>query len=100
MKQISQKQKQRNREVAKIKKALPPFCAICGKKEEEHTLDAAHLLPKSCYPEHYTNPLNIVKLCRVCHNSYDNDKEFRKKQTKLINQVKSFDEAAAYRYYE
>ena len=56
MKQISTKQAQRNREIAKIKENLPSYCVICGKP----AVDAAHLVPKSMYPEHYTNPLNIV----------------------------------------
>lgn len=59
MKQISTKQAQRNREIAKIKENLPSYCVICGKP----AVDAAHLVPKSMYPEHYTNPLNIVGLC-------------------------------------
>ena len=57
MKQISTKQAQRNREIAKIKETLPSYCVICGKP----AVDAAHLVPKSMYPEHYTNPLNIVQ---------------------------------------
>ena len=95
MKQVSKKQAQRNRVVAKIKSMLPPVCIICGR----HGTDAAHLLPKSVWPEHYTEPLNIVCLCRECHNKYDNDLQFRKKQTKLIHQVQSFAELAANRYF-
>lgn len=96
MKQVSKKQAQRNRAVAKIKSDLPSFCIICGKR----STDAAHLIPKSCYPEHYTNPLNIVCLCRECHNKYDNDISFRKLQVKLIRQVQSFDILAANRYFQ
>lgn len=95
MKQISTKQAQRNREIAKIKENLPSYCVICGKP----AVDAAHLVPKSMYPEHYTNPLNIVGLCRECHNRYDNDLSFRRKQKRLIERVKSFDECAANRYF-
>lgn len=95
MKQISTKQAQRNRERAKIKENLPSYCVICGKP----AVDAAHLVPKSMYPEHYTNPLNIVGLCRECHNRYDNDLSFRRKQKRLIERVKSFDECAANRYF-
>lgn len=61
--------------------------------------DAAHLVPKSMYPEHYTNPLNIVGLCRKCHSKYDNNLVFRQKQKRLIERVKSFDECAANRYF-
>lgn len=95
MKQISTKQAQRNRGIAKIKENLPSYCVICGKP----AVDAAHLVPKSMYPEHYTNPLNIVGLCRECHNRYDNDLSFRRKQKRLIERVKSFDECAANRYF-
>lgn len=95
MKQISNKQAQRNREIARIKQSLPSTCAICGKS----AVDAAHLVPKSIYPEHYTNPLNIVGLCRECHNKYDNNLTFRQNQKRLIERVKSFDECAANRYF-
>ena len=95
MKQISNKQSQRNREIIKIKQNLPSYCAICGRP----AVDAAHLVPKSMYPEHYTNPRNIVGLCRECHNKYDNDLAFRRKQKRLIERVKSFDECAADRYF-
>lgn len=95
MRQISKKQAQRNREIAKIKQRLSPYCVICGR----NAVDAAHLVPKSVYPEHYTNPLNIVGLCRECHNRYDNNLAFRRKQKRLIERVKSFDERAACRYF-
>ena len=84
MKQVSSKQAQRNREVAKIKQSLSPFCVICGKP----AVDAAHL-----------NPQNIVGLCRECHNRYDNNLAFRQRQKRLIERVKSFDECAANRYF-
>lgn len=95
MKQISNKQAQRNREISKIKQMLPATCAICGKP----AVDAAHLVPKSMYPEHYTNPQNIVGLCRRCHRKYDDSLVFRQKQKRLIERVKSFDECAANRYF-
>lgn len=95
MKQISSKQAQRNRKIINIKQNLPATCAICGKP----AVDAAHLVPKSMYPEHYTNPLNIVGLCRECHNRYDNNLSFRQRQKRLIERVKSFDECAANRYF-
>ena len=89
MRQVSNKQAKRNRDVANIKKALPPYCAICGKPMS----DAAHLVSKSMYPEHYTNPPNIVGLCR------DNNLAFRQRQKRLIERVKSFDECTANRYF-
>ena len=95
MKQISNKQAQRNREISRIKHNLPATCAICSKP----AVDAAHLVPKSMYPEHYTNPQNIVGLCRDCHNKYDNNLSFRQRQKRLIERVRSFDECAANRYF-
>ena len=95
MRQVSNKQAQRNREVAKRKRSLSPFCARGGKP----AVDASHLIPKSMYPEHYTNPQNIVGLCRKCHNRYDNNLAFRQRQKRLIERVKSFAECAANRYF-
>ena len=96
MKRISKKQAQRNREIARIKQSLPPVCAICGKP----AVDAAHLVPKSLYPEHYTNPLNIVGLCRECHNKFDGSLAFRQRQKHLIERGKSFDKCAANRHFD
>lgn len=93
---VSEKQKQRNRDVAKIKASLPEVCVIC---KRQVPTDAAHLLPKSIYPEYYTKPENIVRLCRSCHDQFDSSMNFRQQQTELYEQVKSFDERAAYRYF-
>lgn len=95
LKSISKKQACRNRELKKIRDKLPKTCAICGRT----ACDLSHLLPRSTYPEHYTNPLNIVGLCRECHNKYDNNLSFRRKQKRLIERVRSFDECAANRYF-
>ncbi|MCP4141266.1 MAG: HNH endonuclease [Chloroflexi bacterium] len=92
---MSRKQAAKNRRVAEIKSALPPFCSICGKKGS----DAAHLLPKSMFPEWYTMPENIVILCRECHNRYDNDLGFRRLQKDLFNRICSFDKNGAMRYF-
>lgn len=96
MRKVSNKQAAKNREIAKIKKTLSPFCVICGRRGG----DLAHLVPKSCYPEHYTNPLNLAVMCRDCHDAYDADIDFRKQQTELIERVKSFDTLAAIRYFD
>lgn len=89
-------QRRKNAEIAKIKRELPKICVICG----NYGNDLAHLLNKGRYPEHYTEPLNLVILCRQCHNLYDNDVEFRKRQTKLFKQVFSFNQKAAIRYFQ
>jgi ribosomal protein L44E len=96
MRTVSKTQAKKNREVAKIKRNLNKRCIVCGK----YGTDAAHLLPKSTFPEHYINPLNIVIMCRDCHNLYDNDIQFRQKQTELYKRVLSFDECGAYRYFK
>ena len=75
--------------------SLPNFCCLCGQRP----VDAAHLLPKSEYPEHYTKEWNIVPLCRTCHNMYDSDRKFRREQKKLVEIVKEHDELAANRYF-
>ena len=96
MKKISKKQSKKNIEINKIKSTLSKKCFICGK---ESNTDAAHILPKSIFPEYYTHPLNIIMLCRTCHNLFDNDVEFRKKQTKLYEQAIKIDQLAARRYF-
>ena len=94
--QISKKQASRNRKLAKIKATREKRCVICKKLGD----DLAHLLPKSLFPEHYTNPLNLVILCRRCHKRFDDDIVFRRKQKGLYEQIKRFDEQGAYRYFK
>ena len=89
------KQKAKNLEISKIKKSLPDYCVICGRAP----VDAAHLLPKSIWPEWYTEPLNLTSLCRECHTDHDDRMSFRTQQTKLYEQVLKFDEKGAKRYY-
>lgn len=96
MRAVSKKQSKRNRLIAAIKSELTPFCAICGKG----ATDAAHLLPKSIYPEYYTLKDNIVGLCRDCHNQYDNNLEFRKRQKQLYERICKFDKKAADRHFK
>ena len=95
MRKVSSKQSIKNREVARIKASLPDFCCLCG----QIPVDAAHLLPKSEYPEHYTKEWNIVPLCRTGHNMYDSDRKFRREQKKLVEIVKEHDPLAANRYF-
>lgn len=83
------------REVAKIKSRKPDRCLLCGRP---HT-DAAHLLPRSMYPEYYTEEWNIVPMCREHHTRYDNNRSFRRSCTELVEIVKAHDECAANRYF-
>lgn len=96
MRRKSLKQARKDRFLSDLKKELKPICEICGREGK----DLAHLLPKSTFPEHYTNPKNLVILCRSCHNKYDNDIEFRKKQNKLYERICSFDKMGADRYFK
>ena len=96
IRQISRKQARKSRELTKIKSKMEKKCAICKREGD----DLAHLLPKSLFPEHYTNPLNLAILCRRCHKRYDDDIVFRRKQKRLYEQIKSFDEMGAYRYFK
>jgi len=96
MKQKSDKQKRKDAELSKIKGSLKRVCAICGK---HGYVEGAHLLPRSLFPEYYTKPENIVPLCHECHQLYDNDISFRKKQAKLIKRVQSFDRLAANKHF-
>lgn len=92
---ISEKQKKKNAELSKIKEALPKECFLCGRPAN----DLAHLLPRSLFPEYYTEPKNVVILCRQCHDKYDNDISFRQRQKRLYNLAKQVDEKGAMRYF-
>jgi len=100
MKQKSDKQKQKDYTLAKIKKELIEIhgktCCICQRRCEP---DLMHILPKGMYPEHYTKPDNLVLGCRECHCSFDDNQSFRKLQIDLYDQVAEFDTRAAARYF-
>ena len=101
IKTVSKKQSTKNRKLAMIKKELfevAPFCVIC--RRSGVLLDLMHLLPKGRFPEHYTNRKNLVLGCRECHTLFDDNREFRKQQTKLIEQVEAFDELGANQYFD
>lgn len=96
MKQISKKQSQINRGLARIKSQLPRVCKICGGLG----FDLCHLLPRSLHPEYVTEHRNLVMMCRTCHKLHDDDKSFRSEQAGLIEQVRTFaKETEIYRYY-
>lgn|SRR5574344_1618818 len=96
MKNISSNQSKRLRKFNKIKRNLSPFCVICGAE----AADAAHLLPRSLYPEYYTEEWNIVPMCRLHHDMYDSDRAFRRSMKFLVDIVKSHDQCAANRYFD
>ncbi len=96
MKNKSDKQRKKDAALARIKKELPKVCVVCGRAGN----DLAHILPRSLYPEYYCDPRNLMILCRDCHNLYDNDIEFRKKQTKILKRAREIDELATNRYFK
>ena len=49
MKQISTKQAQRNREIAKIKENLPSYCVICGKPARCCTFSSQKHVSRTLY---------------------------------------------------
>ena len=96
MRKVSKKQAAKNREIAKLKKALSPFCFICGRPASDY----AHVLPKSIFPEYYTHPLNGFPACRECHNDFDSDRRFRQQQKALFERALQIDERGAHRYFD
>lgn len=95
MKKVSKKKSKLDREMDKIKRSLSPYCCICG----SYSVDPAHLLPKSMYPEYYVEKWNAVPMCREHHNLYDDNRDFRRSCTQLVEQVRQHDEKAANRYF-
>ena len=95
MKKVSKQQAKRNREIAKIKRSLSPYCCLCG----AYAVDPAHLLPKSIFPQYYTESWNIVPMCREHHDRYDGDRNFRRSCTQLIEIVLEHDVEAANLYF-
>ena len=96
IRRVSKKQAKKNRLLREHKKTLKPICCICGGRGNQ----LMHLLPRSLFPEHYTNPLNLMIGCNVCHSLYDDDLSFRQKQRHLYGQICKFDERGAIRYFQ
>lgn len=95
---VSKKQAKRNRDIANIKSDLNTICACRNCRNT--AIDPAHLLPRSTFPEFYTEEWNIVGMCRRCHTKYDDNREFRQSQTHLYEIVKAnAGEQKAYRHF-
>lgn len=95
MRKISNKQSRINAELTRIKKTMPKRCEICGRYGD----DLSHILPRSLYPEHQTDPRNLQILCRDCHRRFDDDRAFRRSQTAIVEKAKKVDELATNRYF-
>ena len=96
MRQISKHRAKKLREFDAVKRNLSEYCCICGRT----ATDAAHLLPRSLYPEYYSEDWNIVPMCREHHDRFDKDREFREKQVKFYMQVSRHDKLAANRHFK
>lgn len=92
----STKQRAKDKAIGKIRETREKTCVLCGRPASE----MCHLLPKSLWMEHYTNPDNLVIMCRSCHTLHDDNIEFRTKQEKLFKQALKVDELGAKRYYK
>lgn len=86
MKKVSDKQRKRNAEIARIKQNKPKTCIFCGR----YANDLAHLFPRSTHPQYYTDERNLVIMCRDCHNLYDSNLIFRNAQTNIIEIARTF----------
>ena len=95
MRKVSRKQSRINRELEKVRRRLSPFCVLCGMPAAA----GAHLLPRSLYPEYYTEEWNLVPMCERHHYLYDNDISFRQQCHELYDRIKAHDERAADKYF-
>ena len=88
MKKQSSKQQKKNTLVKKARDEKECICIVC--KNYCESGDAMHLLPRSTFPEYYTEPLNIWRAHRECHRRYDDNKSFRASLTHIIDIVSKF----------
>ena len=95
MRKVSRKQAAIHAELRRIKATMGDRCAICGGRG----CDLSHILPRSLYPEYVTDPRNLQILCRECHRKFDDNREFRRNQTNIVERAKQIDELATYRYF-
>lgn len=79
MKKVSKKQAKKNRELAKIKNELNGRCYFCNRQGA----DLMHVLPKSLFPQYYTEKWNFILGCREHHLMFDDDRNFRSRQKYL-----------------
>ena len=84
----SKKQSQKNTLVKKARDSKEHICIICRNYCEQG--DPVHLLPRSTFPQYYTEPLNVWRGHRECHRRYDDNKSFRGSLTHIIDIVSKF----------
>ncbi|HQG58651.1 MAG TPA: hypothetical protein PLM44_02335 [bacterium] len=83
MKNISDKQAKKNAKLTKIKKDMDKTCYFCGKEGN----DLCHILPKSLFPQYYTQEWNLIILCRKHYKLFDDNIEFRKMFDSLYRSI-------------
>ena len=88
MKKVSDKQRKRNAEIARIKQNKPKTCIVCMGVCLDG--DLMHIFPKSIYKQYYTTDSNLWIGHRQCHERFDSDPEFRRKQTHIIEIARTF----------
>ena len=100
MKQVSAKQARRNAELSRIKAEKPNTCIFCQLPCMQ-TDALCHLLPKSVYPQYYTEPKNLWKGHFACHERYDNGtKEYLATLKHIVALVLRFaNECEIHRYF-
>ena len=97
MKKVSNNQRLKDRELAKIKALLPKVCYICG---SNCNCEGAHILPRSTFPEYYTLQTNLIPLCKECHFKFDNDLKFRKDQEHIFEIAKEIDKLVSINHFK
>lgn len=94
---VSKSQKKKNDSIAKSKQSLPDVCYYSGCYQTN--TDLMHILNIGSYPQFSQEKRNHTRGCRLHHNLFDDNKEFRKTQTGLFNQVYEFAPMEATKYF-
>lgn len=79
MRKISKSQTQKNAKLAEIKKGMDKRCYFCGRPGT----DLMHILPRSMFPQYYTEKWNLEMACREHHIMFDDNRNFRSRQKYL-----------------
>jgi hypothetical protein len=72
LRQVGKRGKRNEKAIASVRrKVKEQVCISCGYPY----VDAAHILGKGRYPELRNHPLNVVPLCRLCHDYYGTQRD-------------------------
>ena len=83
MRKVSKSQARKNAELAKIKKEMDKVCYFCG----YYGNDLCHILPRSLFPQYYTERWNLIIACRFDHKMFDDNMSVRRRFDCLYEQV-------------